>query len=149
MPRYSFATSALQAAAPGLSKLAQALASADRSGQDAYDKEMQAQSRIGQAIARRGAHGFGMRVVYHNRSRLTADVESALNASYVDKTELLRQADHLLLVLPYSADSHHAIGAPELAVPKKIMRVAEVPVLGTGKTDYVRIQQMAELEQAA
>ena len=40
-------------------------------------------------------------------------------------------------------------GAPELAVPKKILRVAEVPVLGTGKTDYVRIQQMAELEQAA
>ncbi|WP_439477369.1 AMP-binding protein [Brevundimonas sp.] len=40
-------------------------------------------------------------------------------------------------------------GAPELAVPKKIMRVAEVPVLGTGKTDYVRIQQMAELEKAA
>jgi gluconate 2-dehydrogenase len=24
--------------------------------------------RIGQAIARRGAHGFGMRVIYHNRS---------------------------------------------------------------------------------
>lgn len=40
-------------------------------------------------------------------------------------------------------------GAPELAVPKKIMRVSEVPVLGTGKTDYVRIQQMAELEKAA
>ena len=40
-------------------------------------------------------------------------------------------------------------GAPELAVPKKIMRVVEVPVLGTGKTDYVRIQQMAELEAAA
>ena len=40
-------------------------------------------------------------------------------------------------------------GAPELAVPKKIMRVAEVPMLGTGKTDYVRIQQMAELEKAA
>ncbi|MDQ3126649.1 MAG: AMP-binding protein [Pseudomonadota bacterium] len=40
-------------------------------------------------------------------------------------------------------------GAPELAVPKKIMRVSEVPVLGTGKTDYVRIQQMAEMEQAA
>lgn len=40
-------------------------------------------------------------------------------------------------------------GAPELAVPKKIMRVAEVPVLGTGKTDYVAIQQMAELDKAA
>ena len=40
-------------------------------------------------------------------------------------------------------------GAPELAVPKKIMRVGEVPVLGTGKTDYVAIQQMAEIDKAA
>jgi acyl-[acyl-carrier-protein]-phospholipid O-acyltransferase/long-chain-fatty-acid--[acyl-carrier-protein] ligase len=40
-------------------------------------------------------------------------------------------------------------GAPELAVPKKIMRVVEVPVLGTGKTDYVRIQQLAEVDRAA
>ncbi|MBX9461006.1 MAG: AMP-binding protein [Brevundimonas sp.] len=40
-------------------------------------------------------------------------------------------------------------GAPELAVPKKIMRVGEVPVLGTGKTDYVAIQQMAEVDKAA
>jgi len=40
-------------------------------------------------------------------------------------------------------------GAPELAVPKKIMRVTEVPVLGTGKTDYVAIQQMAEMDKAA
>ena len=40
-------------------------------------------------------------------------------------------------------------GAPELAVPKKIMRVGEVPVLGTGKTDYVAIQQLAELDKAA
>ena len=37
-------------------------------------------------------------------------------------------------------------GAPELAVPKKILRVAEVPVLGTGKTDYVVIQRMVEAE---
>lgn len=40
-------------------------------------------------------------------------------------------------------------GAPELAVPKKIMRVDDVPVLGTGKTDYVAIQQMVELDKAA
>ncbi len=40
-------------------------------------------------------------------------------------------------------------GAPELAVPKKIMRVAEVPVLGTGKTDYVAIQKLVEAEKAA
>lgn len=47
------------------------------------------------------------------------------------------------------AEWARAHGAPELAVPKKIVRVAEVPVLGTGKTDYVRIQQMAELDKAA
>ena len=32
--------------------------------------------------------------------------------------ELLAQADHLVLVLPYSAASHHAIGAAELAQMK-------------------------------
>jgi len=39
-----------------------------------------------------------------------------------------------------------AIGAPELAVPKKIIKVTEIPVLGTGKTDYVAIMRMAEAE---
>jgi acyl-[acyl-carrier-protein]-phospholipid O-acyltransferase/long-chain-fatty-acid--[acyl-carrier-protein] ligase len=37
-----------------------------------------------------------------------------------------------------------AVGAPELAVPRKILKVTEVPVLGTGKTDYVAILRMAE-----
>ena len=74
--------------------------------------------RIGQGIARRGAHGFGMRVIYHNRSRLAPDQEAACNASYVSKEDLLRRADHLVLVLPYSAESHHAIGEKELALMK-------------------------------
>jgi len=74
--------------------------------------------RIGQAIARRGAHGFGMRVIYHNRSRLDAATESECRASYVDKQALLAQADHLVLVVPYSPASHHAIGATELAQMK-------------------------------
>jgi gluconate 2-dehydrogenase len=74
--------------------------------------------RIGQAIARRGAHGFGMNVIYHNRSRLAPDQEAACKARYVSKDELLASADHLMLVLPYSASSHHAIGARELAQMK-------------------------------
>lgn len=73
--------------------------------------------RIGQALARRAA-GFGMQVIYHNRSQLPADVEQSLNARYVSKTELLQQSDHLILVLPYSAASHHAVGAEELAQMK-------------------------------
>lgn len=74
--------------------------------------------RIGRAIARRGALGFGMQVIYHNRSRLPADLEAGTSARYVDKTTLLSESDHLILVLPYSADSHHAIGAAELAQMK-------------------------------
>lgn len=74
--------------------------------------------RIGQAIARRGRFGFGMNVVYHNRSRLAVDTEAELGAGYLSKDELLRQADHLVLVLPYSAESHHSIGAAEIALMK-------------------------------
>jgi acyl-[acyl-carrier-protein]-phospholipid O-acyltransferase/long-chain-fatty-acid--[acyl-carrier-protein] ligase len=36
------------------------------------------------------------------------------------------------------------IGSPELAVPRKIVVVKELPLLGTGKTDYVKLKQMAE-----
>ncbi|WCM91557.1 D-glycerate dehydrogenase [Acidovorax sp. NCPPB 2350] len=74
--------------------------------------------RIGQGIARRGAHGFGMNVVYHNRSRLSPELEAECKARYVSKEELLRTADHLVLVLPYSPQSHHAIGEAELAQMK-------------------------------
>jgi len=70
--------------------------------------------RIGQAIARRGALGFGMRVIYHNRSRLSAALEAPCRAAYVDKATLLQEADHLVLVVPYSASSHHTIGEAEL-----------------------------------
>lgn len=74
--------------------------------------------RIGQAIAKRGAMGFDMRVLYHNRSQLAPGIEAQCGARYVSKDELLRTSDHLVLVLPYSRESHHAIGAPELAKMK-------------------------------
>ncbi len=74
--------------------------------------------RIGRAIARRGALGFGMQVIYHNRSRLPAEQEAEVKARYVSKEELLKTADHVMLVVPYSAESHHTIGAAELALMK-------------------------------
>lgn len=74
--------------------------------------------RIGQAIAKRGALGFGMRVLYHNRSRLSAEAEAECRASYVSKPSLLQESDHVVLVLPYSQASHHTIGAAELALMK-------------------------------
>ncbi len=74
--------------------------------------------RIGQGIAKRGAHGFDMNVIYHNRSRLDEATEAQCKAHFVSKDELLAQADHLVLVLPYSESSHHAIGEAELSQMK-------------------------------
>jgi acyl-[acyl-carrier-protein]-phospholipid O-acyltransferase/long-chain-fatty-acid--[acyl-carrier-protein] ligase len=42
-----------------------------------------------------------------------------------------------------------SLGAPELAVPRRIIRTTEIPVLGSGKTDYVAIQRIAEAETNA
>ena len=82
--------------------------------------------RIGQAVARRSL-GFGMRVLYHNRSRLSPDQETAANhARWVEKEDLLKRADHVMLVLPYTAATHHTIGAAELALMKPTATLTNV-----------------------
>jgi len=74
--------------------------------------------RIGQAIAKRGHGGFGMKVAYHNRSHLAPEVEAALGATWMSLPDLLRSVDHLVIVTPYSAATHHLIGADQLALMK-------------------------------
>ncbi|MDH4062565.1 MAG: D-glycerate dehydrogenase [Aquincola sp.] len=104
--------------------------------------------RIGQAIARRGALGFGMRVIYHNRSRLAPDVEAPLSACWVDKDVLLAQADHLIVVVPYSAASHHAIGSRELALMKPTATLINI-ARGGVVDDAALAQALAERRIAA
>lgn len=36
------------------------------------------------------------------------------------------------------------LGGPEIAIARKIIVIEEIPLLGTGKTDYVTLKQMAE-----
>jgi len=74
--------------------------------------------RIGQAIARRGHGGFDMAVAYHNRSHLAADVEASLGATWMSLPELLRTADHLVIVTPYTPETHHLVGAEQLKLMK-------------------------------
>jgi acyl-[acyl-carrier-protein]-phospholipid O-acyltransferase / long-chain-fatty-acid--[acyl-carrier-protein] ligase len=38
----------------------------------------------------------------------------------------------------------HNHGVPDLAVPRRIIHVQEIPVLGTGKTDYVKVEKLAQ-----
>jgi gluconate 2-dehydrogenase len=73
--------------------------------------------RIGQAIAKR-ATGFDMRVIYNNRSRIAEADEKRLDATWVERDQLLREADFVVVMAPYSAATHHLIGAAEIAKMK-------------------------------
>ena len=73
--------------------------------------------RIGQGIARR-ARGFGMRVLYHNRSRLPDAVERECGADYASFDDVLAKADHVVLALPYAPQVHHLVDAAALAKMK-------------------------------
>lgn len=71
--------------------------------------------RIGQALARR-ALACGMKIVYHNRRRLPVEIEQRYEAHYLPQDVLLQQADFVSLNLPYTPESHHLIGAPQLTL---------------------------------
>lgn len=81
--------------------------------------------RIGQTVARR-ALGFDMKVIYHKRTPLPAEREAECRATWVDKQTLLRESDFLVLLLPYSPQSHHTIGAAELALMKPTAHLINV-----------------------
>lgn len=66
--------------------------------------------RIGKAIAHRCHYGFGMEVIFHNRSPL----DPGLPASQKPLAEVL-QADIVVIAVPGGATTHHLIGAAELA----------------------------------
>lgn len=74
--------------------------------------------RIGRALARRGVYGFNMKLVYHNRSQLDAQTEKELKATYATKDEVLAQADHVVLVMPFSPEAYHMIGTREFDLMK-------------------------------
>lgn len=71
--------------------------------------------RIGTAVARRGALGFGMRVLYSARSA-KPEVERELGAQRRELEALLREADFVCVLAPLTAQTRHLIGARELAL---------------------------------
>ena len=73
--------------------------------------------RIGQAVAGR-ARGFGMEVLYHNRSR-KEDAEQELGARYVEFDELLETVDFVSVHTPLTDETHHLIGPKELGRMKR------------------------------
>ncbi len=81
--------------------------------------------RIGQAIARR-AQGFNMQIHYHNRSRLPDCIAADLKARYADFATLLKISDILVVLVPYSAASHHIIDAQALRQMKSTANLINI-----------------------
>jgi glyoxylate reductase len=72
--------------------------------------------RIGSAVARR-ARGFNMKVIYHNRKR-KLQLESELNATYVELEELLAQSDFVSIHTTLNSASHQLIDSTKLRLMK-------------------------------
>ncbi len=87
--------------------------------------------RIGQAMAKR-ARGFGMRVLYYNRTPLSPAAEQELNVSFAPLEDLLREADFVSLHVPLTPQTRHLIGRRELELMKPtahLINTARGPVV--------------------
>ncbi|OGF66879.1 MAG: D-glycerate dehydrogenase [Candidatus Fischerbacteria bacterium RBG_13_37_8] len=83
-------------------------------GCNVYDKILGiiGMGRIGKAVARR-ATGFSMKIMYHDKIKLSDADETYLNATYCSIDELLRYSDFISLHTPLSEETHKLIGAGE------------------------------------
>ena len=71
--------------------------------------------RIGQAVAARAHHGFGMRVIYHSRTAADSEIEQKTGAKTSESLEaLLKQSDFVSLHCPSTPETHHLINAARL-----------------------------------
>ena len=74
--------------------------------------------RIGQAVARRGALGFGMKILYSNASP-KPDLEAELGARRCELDELLQQSDFVCAIVPLTPETRQLIGAREFELMKE------------------------------
>ena len=98
--------------------------------------------RIGRALARR-AVASGMQIIYHNRQRLSEDIEQTYGARYVDFQTLLQDSDFVSLNLPYTPEVHHLIGKPELGMMKR-----SAYLINTARGAHVHEQALVEALQS-
>lgn len=102
-------------------------------GLDVYGKTLGivGMGRIGAATARRGALGFGMRILYHGHHDHDK-AEREWNAQRVDLETLLRESDFVSLHVPLTPETTHMITARELALMKPtaiLVNTARGPVV--------------------
>ncbi|RVU70625.1 MULTISPECIES: NAD(P)-dependent oxidoreductase [Lactobacillus] len=74
--------------------------------------------KIGQMVAKFGQM-LGMKVIYHNRSQVSAEIEKDLGAEYVDLPTLLKESDYLTLHAPATDETKQVIDAAALKQMKE------------------------------
>ncbi|MEL7466661.1 MAG: D-glycerate dehydrogenase [Pseudomonadota bacterium] len=76
--------------------------------------------RIGQEMARRAHHGFNMKILVQNRSKIAPEILARFNAVQVDTIEdLLPQCDFVSLHCPGGAANKHLINGKRLDLMKE------------------------------
>lgn len=73
--------------------------------------------RIGQAVASRGHFGFGMPVIFQNRSA-KPEVEKQLDARQVELETLFKEADFICVTVPLSPETEGLVGRDLLSLTK-------------------------------
>ncbi|QDT05847.1 Putative 2-hydroxyacid dehydrogenase [Rubripirellula lacrimiformis] len=87
--------------------------------------------RIAQAVARR-ARGFDMKILYWNRTRLSADEESKLGVQYASMDDVLAKSDFVSVHVALNDQTRHLIGPRELSLMKStasIINTARGPII--------------------
>jgi glyoxylate reductase len=89
--------------------------------------------RIGRAFAQR-ARAFGMNIAYHNRKRVSQEIEAELGGAKFepDLAALIRTSDVISIHCPLTPETKHLIGAEELRTMKKsafLINTARGPVI--------------------
>jgi len=76
--------------------------------------------RIGEGVAKRAA-AFDMKIIYHNRTRLSKSKESRLRARYVKFWDLVAKSDVLSLHVPHTEQTDRLVN---MSLMKKMRRTA-------------------------
>jgi len=87
-------------------------------GQDIHDATLGVMGLggVGLEVAKKG-RGFGMRVLYYDRTRKPKE-ERRYRLAYVEPEQLLAESDFISLHVPLTPETHHLIGERELSLMK-------------------------------